>query len=59
MLIETYARQAVLALKSRHAEQELTERSKIQDYEIPLSDREREFNIDSEKDGGTVSKNSS
>jgi PAS domain S-box-containing protein len=59
MLIETYARQAVLALKSRHAEQELMERSKIQHYEIPLSDRDREFNIDSEKDSGTVSKNSS
>ncbi|MFZ1897814.1 PAS domain-containing protein [Methanoregula sp.] len=59
MLIETYASQAMLALKCRHAEQELMEQSKIQHYKIPLSEREREFNIDSEKDGGTVSKNSS
>jgi PAS domain S-box-containing protein len=61
MLIETYVRQATLALKCRLAEQGLnvTETAGVQHYEIPLPVREVEDTMDREKDGETFfSKNS-
>jgi PAS domain S-box-containing protein len=61
MLIETYARQAMLALKCRLAEQGLNvmEPAGVQHYKIPLPDKDGEYNMEREKYGGTLSKNSS